>query len=205
MYENVDNQGSEFKEMLEKLRTPLPNKLIKQRMQGGSEIDYITWTTASDILDQYVSNYTVDIGKMLVLGDYVVIEVGITINGERRANIGSEKLSHKGYGDPFTNAFAQAFKRAAALWGLARNLYQEEDVSTIIKDNSLKVKEKGRELVEVAFRRGYDDERLFMQLLKKFKEPNPFKLTLEQLTTAIEGISKLPIVMDNDPEGATNE
>lgn len=195
--ENIEKpQGLELKEILSKLRIPLPAELIKQRKQGGSIIDYIEWTTALDILDEYVGNYSVDISKMFEIGGYVVIEVGITINGERRANIGSEKLSHTGFGDPFTNAFAQAFKRAAASWGIARGLYQDKDANVIIKDNELQIRDLVSELIHVSALRGYDDEKLSMQLERKFKEPNPYKLTVRQLEQAITGISKLPIVME---------
>lgn len=184
--------SQEFKEILNSLRAPLPEKLIKKRKQGGTDIDYIEWTTASDVLDEKVVNYQVDIAKVIEMGDYVMIEVGITINGERRANVGSEKLSHKGFGDPFTNAYAQAFKRAAASWGIARTLYQDEDAQTIIRENDIKVRDLVTKLITIADDRGYTDSKLSSVLEKKYKEPNPFRLTVGQLNEAITGFTKLP-------------
>jgi len=191
----------EFKATLNQLRKPLPEKLIKQRDGGGgSKLDYIEWTTASDVLDEWVGHYEVDLGKVVVVesADIVMLEVGITINGERRVGVGSNSISNltKG-GKPapgcaFTNAYAQAFKRAAASWGIARTLYQDEDAQTIIRENDLKVRDLVTKLITIADDRGYTDAKLSSVLEKKYKEPNPFRLTLGQLTDAIKGFTGLP-------------
>src|SRR5678816_3942547 len=39
---------------------------------------------------------------------------------------GIEESDNKGYGDPVSNAAAMAFKRACAMFGLGRHLYQKE-------------------------------------------------------------------------------
>lgn len=68
---------------------------------------------------------------MAVVGDRVTVTVRIIINAAdgdyHRESTGTEFIGekHKGYGEPITNAEAQAFKRAAAKFGLGLYLYQK--------------------------------------------------------------------------------
>jgi hypothetical protein len=55
------------------------------------------------------------------------MRVAMTIDGVTRENIGYEDEDMKGYGDPFSNSFGMALRRAAALFGIARHLYDKED------------------------------------------------------------------------------
>ena len=114
------------------LKKPLPQRLLKTRRQGGTELTYIEWFTAVELLDFYTNcNWSGEISKLEGVGNRVVITYRVTIHaldGDYvREATGSEVCdeSFKGYGEPNTNAEAQAFKRAAAKFGLTLDLYKK--------------------------------------------------------------------------------
>jgi hypothetical protein len=117
-------------EIIADLRKPVPAKLIKQRKQGGADISYIEWHTACRLLDSYAPGWEGKVTRIEYVGVCVVITYAITIHAEEgaltREATGHEKLDEfTGYGDPFSNAEAMAFKRAAAKWGVAVHLYDK--------------------------------------------------------------------------------
>lgn len=119
------------------LQKHLPPRLIKRKQNG---IDYIEWHTAAKILTHYTNGLWKDeVLQTTVLHDQVLVVVKITIvaaEGEFfHDNVGSEFLTEVNkqgevvpirYGDPWTNAYAQAFKRAAAMFGVAQHLYEKD-------------------------------------------------------------------------------
>ena len=110
--------------ILRKLSRELPEELVKQRKQGTAMLDYIEWSTAADILDDIVPEWQQYIKDVKIVGDRVAVTVSITVDGITRENIGFEELDTSSYGDPFSNAFAMAFKRCAAMFGVGRHLYK---------------------------------------------------------------------------------
>lgn len=120
-------------ERLAKLRDEVPKELIKTRTQGGKTIKYLDWTTVADILDHHSSTWSYSIKEVKELAKMIVVTVALTVDGVTRENTGCEDLDIKGFGDPVSNAVAMAFKRAAALFGVGRDLYQTTDVMGILE------------------------------------------------------------------------
>jgi len=122
---------------LKQLKRPLPPELIMHRKEGGTELDYIEWTTASEILDDILGpNYDVEIMDSIIVGPHYVVRVRISITDPDtgimiwRENTGWEKTGVIEYGDTASNAFAMAFKRTCAMFGLGRELYKGPNIDS---------------------------------------------------------------------------
>lgn len=118
--------------IIKNLSKKLPDRLLKTRKQGGTSLTYIEWHTAVKTLDFYAANrWTSEVRSVDVVGDRVTVTVRITIHAEDgsyyREATGTEYYGdkHKGFGEPVTNAEAQAFKRSAAKFGLGLYLYDK--------------------------------------------------------------------------------
>jgi hypothetical protein len=111
------------------LSKSLPARFIKTRKQGGAEISYITWATATMFLDHYASGWQWQIVSISEVGGMVVVLGRLTIVGSdgsvSRDATGIEESDSKSFGDPLSNASAMSLKRCAALFGLARSLYHK--------------------------------------------------------------------------------
>ena len=117
-----------------KLAERIPENLIATRMQGGTKIRYIEWHTAADLLDERAPGWTSEIKEVGSCSGKIYVRVALTIEGITRENIGYEDEKASGYGDSFSNAFAMAFKRTAALFGLGRHLYDKDDAQNARKE-----------------------------------------------------------------------
>lgn len=117
-------------EVLTDLRKPIPARLIKHRVQGGTQIDYIEWHTAAKLLDYFAPGWFSEIRNVSQTDARLVLTVRVTLvcsDGQvSREATGQEELNSKGYGDPSSNAEAMAFKRAAAKCGLGLHLYEKD-------------------------------------------------------------------------------
>jgi hypothetical protein len=111
----------------ETLKQRVPQGLIKSRKQGGNSLSYIEWFTACDLLDERAPGWTCEVKQVGEICGKVYIRVALTIDGVTRENIGYEDEDMKGFGDVFSNSFAMALKRAAALFGIARHLYDKDE------------------------------------------------------------------------------
>jgi hypothetical protein len=111
----------------EALRQRVPDSLLRQRKQGGSNITFLSWYDACDLLDERAPGWSMEIKEVGEMSGKVFVRVALTIDGVTRENIGSEDEDMKGYGDVFSNSVGMALKRAAALFGLARHLYNKTD------------------------------------------------------------------------------
>lgn len=118
-------------EILNDLAQHIPPRLIKQRKQGGATLDYIEWHTAARFLDVYTNGFwEVSVIDKLVTTKSIVLTVRITIHADEmslsKENVGYENLELSGYGDPFSNAYAMAFKRAYTMFADgSRQLYDK--------------------------------------------------------------------------------
>ena len=109
------------------LKQRVPDSLIKQRKQGGNTLSYVAWYNACDLLDERAPGWSCEIRQVGEIDGKVFMRVAVTIDGVTRENIGYEDEDMKGYGDPFSNSFGMALRRAAALFGIARHLYDKDD------------------------------------------------------------------------------
>jgi hypothetical protein len=112
------------------LSRKLPEHILKTKSLGGQRIPYLPWYRANQILDKYcpgwcwniVNIYTTDTDLFLVGRLTIPTSDGVVY----REATGNEKLNCSSYGDPSSNAESQAFRRAAAKFGLGLYLYEKE-------------------------------------------------------------------------------
>lgn len=109
-----------------KIAERVPDALIKTRPQGGQQIRYIEWHAVRDLLDERAPGWSVEIREIGLLAERIYVRLALTINGVTREQVGNEEEEQKGYGDPYSNAYAQAFKRAAAMFGIGSELYDKD-------------------------------------------------------------------------------
>lgn len=135
------------------LSRPLPKSVLASRKQGGATIFYIPWYTANKILDKYAPGWTWEIRTLQLSKDRLFLVGRLTIPTREgtiyREATGTELLKDAkvikdqdgnpyrdeydrpltdavelAYGDPSSNAESQAFRRAAAKFGLGLYLYE---------------------------------------------------------------------------------
>lgn len=115
-----------FRELREELNKPTDPNLIRRRQQGGTELDYLEWFSVNRLLNWHCPGWSGE-ASVTVAGEYVIVVYTISIPTEEgivsRAAVGSEKLG-SGF-DPVASAEQQAFKRAAARFGIGLDLYEK--------------------------------------------------------------------------------
>ena len=118
-----------FKELRDTLNRPTDPTLVRRRRQGTIEVDYLEWFAVNRILDAHCPGWS---GEAVVttVGDTVIVTYTIRIPTAEgvvsRSATGSEKLG-SGF-DPVASAEQQAFKRAAARFGIGLDLYDKPAV-----------------------------------------------------------------------------
>ncbi len=120
-----------LKEITADLSKELPAKVIKTRNQGGTNVKYISWITATKVLDYYATGWQYKIGEFKLLADkFFVVEVSLGIPTSDygmvwRSATGIEEYNSakKMFGDIASNSTSMALRRASATFGLARYLY----------------------------------------------------------------------------------
>lgn len=117
---------------------PIAPDMLSQKPVGKKDdprkkfIDYVEITDLKDLLDERCGlNYweTKFIKSEIVGQRYIVwIELIITCDDGSFSQIGNgeEQMSGAMFGDPASNAFAQAMRRAGSLHGLGRELWRKE-------------------------------------------------------------------------------
>lgn len=123
----VEKRG--IQQIIADLSKPVADRHIKSRRQGGNDIAYIEWHTACNYLDHFAPGWSWRILSVSQVSNLVTVHGRLSIPStdgvvERDAT-GIEESDAKGYGDAVSNASAMAFKRACAMFGLARHLYQK--------------------------------------------------------------------------------
>ena len=118
--------------IITELSAPFPEHLLQHRSQGGTMLTSIAWHTAADRLDEVYPYWSQNVEKVEIIGTNVVATVSVTLQFTdaqvTRTNSGIESVNTDSWGDPVSNAIAMAFKRAAAMFGVARYLYHKDSV-----------------------------------------------------------------------------
>jgi hypothetical protein len=115
-----------FEELRDTLNQPTDPSLIRHRRQAGMALGYLEWVTVNRILDTHCPGWS---GEAVVTttGDTVIVTYTIRIPTAdgivSRSATGSDKLG-SGF-DPVASAEQQAFKRAAARFGIGLDLYDK--------------------------------------------------------------------------------
>jgi hypothetical protein len=120
----LEDTMNSFQELRDTLNRPTDPTLVRSRRQGTVEVDYLEWFTVNRLLDAHCPGWS---GEAVVTtaGDTVIVTYTIRIPTSEgivsRSATGSEKLG-SGF-DPVASAEQQAFKRAAARFGIGLDLY----------------------------------------------------------------------------------
>ncbi len=119
-------------EILERLRQPVPLELISYKTIKGNRIDYISWTTLADLLDERagLGGWEWRINDIQQVGNRLTMIGCLTIYGDDRSltmmATGDEDIDLDAYGTPATNTEAQCLRRCASKYGLGRNLWKKD-------------------------------------------------------------------------------
>jgi hypothetical protein len=120
-------------EILSDLSRPVPKRLLRHRVltkEGGKVLTYIPWHEATRLLDFYAPGWEGHVVEVKQIANYVVVVYQITIHAAEgifaRQATGQESLEGKTFTDAICAAEQQAFKRAAARFGLGLDLYKED-------------------------------------------------------------------------------
>jgi hypothetical protein len=132
--QHTDRSGNfperSIKDIVSDLSKPIADRHIKQRKQGGQSISYIEWHVAAQYLDHYAPGWSWRILSIQQVGNLVVVHGELAIPSADgvvvRHATGIEESDAKSYGDAVSNASAMCFKRACAMFGLARHLYAKD-------------------------------------------------------------------------------
>lgn len=125
-------QTKEFRrpitEILADFSQPVPSRFISTRRQGGSQIQYISWVNISKLIEYYAPGYDWRI-SITYTGDRIYCVGTLTIRAAEgdftREATGNEMADLEKFGDPSSNAEAMALRRAAAKFGLGRQLWEK--------------------------------------------------------------------------------
>ncbi len=112
------------------LAEPFPREFVQQKKKGGSSIDFVAWHHYARRLNDLVGGgWSVGELTMRDVGGKLLIALPLTILGSTRVNVGTEDEDKDDFGDAATNAWAQAFKRSCALFGLGLGMYDKSGIA----------------------------------------------------------------------------
>jgi hypothetical protein len=121
-----------FSSLLKRLTEGIRKEDVKQR-EGWRDrngqthyVDYVEWHTVADLLDRLVSDWSHAVRGIVQIGDFVAATAAITINGVTREGVGTGPADSE---TGIKKAEHDALKRAAVKFGVARDLYRDEDRS----------------------------------------------------------------------------
>jgi hypothetical protein len=121
-----------FSSILKRLTEGIRKEDVKQR-EGWRDrngrthyVDYVEWHTVADLLDRLVPDWSHAVRGVVQIGDFVAATAAITINGVTREGVGTGPADSE---TGIKKAEHDALKRAAVKFGVARDLYRDEDGS----------------------------------------------------------------------------
>ena len=121
----------QWQDICSDLAQPIPARLIEQKKQGGARIDFCPWYRTQKILNHYTRGHwewhcALDSsvpGLLIARGTLTIHAADASYS---RMATGNEVTDNdRMYGDPASNAEAQAFKRACARFGLGLHMYDK--------------------------------------------------------------------------------
>jgi hypothetical protein len=121
-----------FSALLKQLSAGVRKEDVKRR-EGWRDrsgqthyVDYVEWHTVADLLDRIVPDWSHAVRDIVQIGDFVAATAAITINGVTREGVGTGPADSE---TGIKKAEHDALKRAAVKFGVARDLYRDEDGS----------------------------------------------------------------------------
>ncbi|GAC1456863.1 MAG: hypothetical protein NVS2B14_00120 [Chamaesiphon sp.] len=132
--QNIESQpkAKEFRrpilDILADLEKPVPARFIKVKVLKGNKIPFIPWHSLVRLLDYYAPGFDWEVIAHCD-GNRVCVEGKLTIKAAEgdfsRAALGNEHSEVDSYGDPYSNAEAQAFRRACGKFKLGLHLWEK--------------------------------------------------------------------------------
>lgn len=121
--------GRPIQKIIADLAKPIPDIMLAQKTLKGNAITFLPWHRAARMLDYYAPGWTFEIRNIQQVANQTVVTVRLMIHAAEgifhREATGIEDEEVKGYGDTVSNACSMALRRAAALFGLGRYLYEK--------------------------------------------------------------------------------
>jgi hypothetical protein len=135
-----------FSGLLQQLSAGIRKEDIKQR-EGWTDkrgqmhyVDYVEWPTVADLLDRLAPTWSHAVRSIVQIGPFIAAIAAITINGVTREGVGTGSAESE---TGIKKAEHDALKRAAVKFGIARDLYRDEDKAG---DSSRKPERRGPSL-----------------------------------------------------------
>lgn len=124
---NHDEGLRSIREIVKDLSKPVAKRHLRNRKQGGKEVNYIAWHDAVKYLDHYAAGWCYEVRSIDSIGGKLILTVRLSIvcleGIVYREATGQEDEDKENYGDPSSNAESMALRRAAAKFGLGLYLY----------------------------------------------------------------------------------
>ena len=128
-----------IEEIVKDLSADIDPQYLKTRPKNGEQLTYIPWHLVAEMLDKFAPGWSVRVTRVESHPEvtdknnsvgYLMVGVEITLVDDqgvevKRENTGVEDLVGSGYGDAFSNAYSMAFRRAAAMFGVGRYIYNK--------------------------------------------------------------------------------
>lgn len=126
--------GHTYKEIHRRLLQPIDKSLVSYRAatrNGPANIAFINITDYKDLLDFRAGVWTSEITQLQQVENNLCVVVRISIHASdgvfSQDGSGIEAAPVSGYGDLFSNAYSQAFRRACEGHGLSRELWRSNE------------------------------------------------------------------------------
>ena len=115
--------------ILSDLRKPIPPRFIKYKTIKGQKIAYVPWFTLTRLLDYFCPAWDWEISTNFD-GHQVCVMGKLTLKAAEgeftRSAVGDEFSEVEHFGSSYTNAEAQAFRRACGRFGLGLALWEQK-------------------------------------------------------------------------------
>jgi hypothetical protein len=127
---NHAETNGDFAHLLRQLSEGIKKEDIKQRegwrdRKGQTHyVDYVEWHCVADLLDQLAPTWAHSVRGIIQIGEFAVTTVAITINGVTREGVGTGPADNE---TGIKKAEHDTLKRAAVKFGVARELYRDEE------------------------------------------------------------------------------
>jgi hypothetical protein len=109
------------------LRQPIPERHLKSKRKGNTDLMFLPWYRAVKYLDWYAPGWSYEIRNVYEVGGKLVMTVRISIIAAEgvffREASGQEDEDVNSFGDSSSNAESMALRRAASKFGLGLFLY----------------------------------------------------------------------------------
>lgn len=129
-FPNSLTDAHDFAQVLQQLSAGIRKGDIKQRegwrdRNGNTHfVDYVEWHTVADLLDRLIPEWSHAVRDIVQVGNFVAVTVALTLNGVTREGVGTGAADSE---TGIKKAEHDALKRAAVKFGIARDLYRDDD------------------------------------------------------------------------------